>query len=657
MDPTPETGGEGTSQASYTFDPFWGVDFPELPYNMSETDWQALEPHDQVGSQREVDQAYNAQHPSSDKMNRKIPKSMYLSKEKARRAKLEANGVEIGQSGHRMGKVDLRNGVLKVELGPNQWVRAVYHHQIRAELVAQAPPRLYRHLPASGSEKLDVTTFYEPHKDWGFVDRKDRPDVCFEWVPRQGSILHQPKMLKHRGLIVLDVFTNKPIRDWPIPSCLSSKIEGGRLEAMRREIGLINKEDFRARMPHKVLGEAPTSEGALAMRMTRFREDAGLPSANPRPGSEGKRRALIQCYPVKIMEEVLLSNSTRRFRDFNRHETTYINNQTRGCMPAKAGGRALTDDERKKANAMKYTTIRGYQPVNPNAEPFGSDVEDDWKAINVARTRRGLEPLGTPKKKARARLTGQPSGRKRSRDDETGLSEGPESAPKMQRRGIDRDVEAAKGSTRQPQPTNQPYMPHAYPGLGITFEPEPTAMDYRPYAGTEILGPAGNLGVSGIPDWLTDMDIGHSALPVQEESAYRASFEEFEALNNSNWNSRLHPLASTHGEAWYPTTSDPSAASNTPALMRSFDYRFMIPTDVESTSIIAFFLRFSISDVIRFVGVQPPSVPHEESYMTQWDALWTWYKENCPIEPLPQIWQCTEPWDGWPSKELQENRV
>lgn len=54
---------------------------------------------------------------------------------------------------------------------------AVYHDDIRAELVAQAPPELYRHLPASGTDELDVTTFYEPHKDWGFGARNERPDA------------------------------------------------------------------------------------------------------------------------------------------------------------------------------------------------------------------------------------------------------------------------------------------------------------------------------------------------------------------------------------------------------------------------------------------------------------------------------------------------
>ncbi|KAL8771532.1 MAG: hypothetical protein Q9209_002974 [Squamulea sp. 1 TL-2023] len=782
MNPTPRIGDEATSttpQAPSTADPFLGANFQEMFCDMAEADWQAFEPHDQVGSppsieslpsaditdsyssfnlfddefsnqadlnhispaQRfedidpqeatevvdnpkkpagliqsmnhafeseggegempppsskspsiigpypsdpgstyfqctnedtlitvpamtyrtplsEVDQVNNAPHPSSDRQNRKLPKSMYMSKEKARRAKLEANGVEIGQSGHRLGNVDIRNGALHVELGPNQWARAIYHHQIRAELVAQAPPQLYRHLPASGSEELDVTTFYEPHKGWGFKDRKDRPDVCFEWVARKGTVQEQPKMLKHRGLIVLDVFTNKPIRDWPIPSCLSSKIEGGRLEAMRREVGLINKEDFRARMPHKVLGQATTTEGALAMRMTRFREDAGLPSANPRPGSEGKKRALIQCYPVRIMEEILITNSTRRFRDLNRHETTYIGDQTRGCMPAKAGGRALTNDERKKANEKKNKTIRGYQPVNPNAEPFGADVEDDWKAIDVARTRRGLEPLGLPKDEARVRLKGQVSGRKRSRDDEAGVSEGPESAPKMQRLGINGDVEAARGSTRQPQPTNQSYTPNAYSGPGTPFESEPTPMGYRLYAGAEISGQAGSIGVSDTPPWVTVTDMGHSALPIQEESAHPVNFAEFEASNNSNWNSSLNPdppLSSTYEETWYPAASNPSMASHTPESMRGLDYRFAAPIDAESASIIAFFLRVSISNVMRYVGVQPPYLPYEESYMTQWHTLWTWYTENCPIEPPPPIWQCTEPWYGWPSKELREN--
>ncbi|KAL8910093.1 MAG: hypothetical protein Q9171_004585 [Xanthocarpia ochracea] len=66
-------------------------------------------------------------------------------------------------------------------LSSDLWAPAVYQHEIRAELIAEAPPQQYRHLPASGSDELDVTSYYEPHKNWGLESRDDRPDVCFDW--------------------------------------------------------------------------------------------------------------------------------------------------------------------------------------------------------------------------------------------------------------------------------------------------------------------------------------------------------------------------------------------------------------------------------------------------------------------------------------------
>ncbi|KAL8760038.1 MAG: hypothetical protein Q9199_000353 [Rusavskia elegans] len=90
---------------------------------------------------------------SVDEDNNK-PEPKLEIKPQVKRQRLEAQGFELPKG----------NENSKGKVHPN----AVYHDDIRAELVAQAPPELYHHLPASGTDELDVTTFYEPHKAWGF---------------------------------------------------------------------------------------------------------------------------------------------------------------------------------------------------------------------------------------------------------------------------------------------------------------------------------------------------------------------------------------------------------------------------------------------------------------------------------------------------------
>ncbi|KAL8856663.1 MAG: hypothetical protein Q9178_006730 [Gyalolechia marmorata] len=558
--------------------------------------------------------------------NRKAPISVHLSKEKARRARLEGDRVEKAESGRRKRKVAVRDGNFCVQLSNDLWAPAVYHREIRAELVAEAPPHRYRHLPASGSDELDVTSYFEPHKDWGFESRDDRPDVCFEWTAREASTDEQPGIMKHKGLIVLDNITNKPIRDFPIPSCISSKVEGGRLEAMLRENHhRISKQDFRARMPHLVSGIPPPSEGALGMRMNRFRALAGLPSSNPRGGSSEKKRALIQCIPAATMETILQQNSTRKFRDLDAQEIAYVDSQTRGSNPEKAGGRRLTSEDRQRANAARNSMVMGYKPVNPNAVTSMTGVRNDLDAANVAR-RRGSERLYTANDDDEAHQDGASLRRKRRRYEgkEVAVSHNDVPKTKTKRRDTHRDIQCARGTNQQVQPLNFSQMPKA---SSITSEPiefGPKPIENRRYAKTEAKGHPGVLG-------------------------NQVDFGDFEATNKRNRNSRLNPCQSPIG----PSTR---GASSSPAT-QDLDYRLKAPANDDEASTIAKYIRFITSDIIRILGHQPPSVPHGESYMNQWKFLSTWYIEHCPLDPLPQIWQCTKPWNGWPNETMSDTWI
>ncbi|KAL8926122.1 MAG: hypothetical protein Q9172_001909 [Xanthocarpia lactea] len=581
-----------------------------------------------------IGQVDDTHHRSSNRENRKTPKSVHLSKEKARRARLEVDGVEKGGSGRRRNKVAVRDGTLGIQLSNGLWAPAIYHHEIRAELVTEAPPKLYQHLPASGSDELDVTSYYEPHKNWGFESRGDRPDVCFEWTAREASMDRQTGIMRYKGLIVLDYFTNKPIKDLPIPSCISSKVEGGRLEAMLRENHhRISKQDFRARMPPLVSGIPPPSEGALGMRMNRFRALAGLPSWNPRDGSSEKKRALIQCIPAATMEMILQQNSTRTFRDLDAQEIAYVDSQTRGSNPEKAGGRRLTSEDRQRANAARDSMVMGYKPVNPNAvASMASDGSErqlpHGSKDHFGRVAASVQSRGRKGESHEAHQDGASLRRKRRRNEGKEIAVSHDDVPKTKtkRRDTHRDtsIQCARGTNQQVQPLNFSQMPKTSSITSKPIEFGPKPIENRRYAKTKAKGHPGGLG-------------------------NQVDFGDFEATNKRNRNSRLNPCQSpigpsTRGASSYPATQDT-------------DYRLKAPANDDEASIIAKYIRFTTSDIIRILGHQPPSVPHGESYMNQWKFLSTWYIEHCPLDPLPQIWQCTKPWNGWPNETMSETWI
>ncbi|KAL8757201.1 MAG: hypothetical protein Q9199_002386 [Rusavskia elegans] len=618
----------------------------------------------------------------------KTPKGTYLSINTSMRARQEADVVGTVPNGRRKAAVEERNGALYVQVSPNYWAPAVYHNDIRAELVAQAPPELYRHLPASGTDELDVTSFYEPHKDWGFGARNERPDVCFEWLSREGSTIENPGYMRHGNLVVLDHFTNKPIEDLPMPTCISSEIDGGRMEAMVRLHGpsIITKAAIRARMPKLVAGRSPRGEGALAMAMTRFRMTAGLPSSNPKDGSVAKKLALVQCIPVAAMEEILVTNSTRSFRDLNSSETAYIEAETRGSRPEKAGYRKLAPADRAQADIKRKRSIRGYVPVNPTAEPFGDDVEDDQAAINAVRARRGMMPVYPPnddtigawdaqpprnsrecleqvakqnqggsengapfKNTLGAHLNSQDIERKRQRSKGVEAPGRHGDVPRSQRRRTNQDVHVARSVSRKVDCAND---------LQISKEIDSTSLGYRSYALTEMPEHEDIPRISGIPAWPSSTDTSRRIPAIEEHLALPTSFADFEATNESKWCSQRwvdhQPRGhSIQGMNRCSPILDRTATQTEMSLPGSRDYRFKTPDNDEEILTIAIYLQLTIQDISRILPVEPPDIPRDQSYMSQWGLLWDWYVGVCPLYPVPEIWQCTEPWvDGWPSEDM-----
>lgn len=267
---------------------------------------------------------------------------------------------------------------------------------LRAEYIAKAPPELYDHPPKRGKDALDVTSFHEGHRTWGFRSRAQRPEVCFSWLPSDCKVTAIPGPLMHNHCIVIDL-DGHPVRGFEIPFCLSSEIEGGRLEAMSRENGnRISKRDFRARMPPTFLNakdevKGLVTEQALAMRRQRFRNQAALVSQHPRDGSLDKKIALIQCIPADVMARILTSNSVRCWRDMTKQEIKYLESVNAGQRPDKAGSKVLSEEVRKDRMTTTNLKLVDLRLVNETAWPYLEGL--DTEAISRARASLGLPPL------------------------------------------------------------------------------------------------------------------------------------------------------------------------------------------------------------------------------------------------------------------------
>ncbi|KAI4125881.1 MAG: hypothetical protein LQ338_004025 [Usnochroma carphineum] len=347
-----------------------------------------------------------------------------VSKRAIKRAAFEAMNVEFGIDFRRKGEVRYIDGQLHVKVRDN-FKPAVYHEELRAEYIAKAPPTLYVHPPKRGRDALDVTSFHESHRTWGFGSRDVRPEICFQWLPTNDRITPVPGPMMHNGRIVIDI-EHHPVRDWPIPFCLSSDVEGGRLEAMSRENGgRITKRDFRARMPPKVLKRDGKwkdliGETALGMRRIRFRDQASLIAQDPRDGSLEKKKSLIQCIPAEVMNQILVDNSVRCWRDLTKQEITFINTVNAGQHLNKAGSKRLTDEVRGDRMVPSNLKLLDFKPVNEVAWPYVDGLHDDEGAIALARVSLGLPPTGLPHDATPELQTQGPAkeGKKRARDEE-----------------------------------------------------------------------------------------------------------------------------------------------------------------------------------------------------------------------------------------------
>ncbi|MCJ1426379.1 hypothetical protein MMC29_004282 [Sticta canariensis] len=278
------------------------------------------------------------------------------------------------RSRERRGGVITENGELLFQkCGEGIAVPAVYHHQIRKELLALAPTGKYRFNPKHGEDVDDVTSFLPSQEAWG-PKREHYPPVLFQYRPPspRDDPDYLPKEWYHNGRLVLDKHDQPVIHFRDIPDVVSSAFPAYAIEAIMRIDSRIQYPDIVARMP-KILLRKSGKDGnitpnTLTLRTFRFRRQAGCLSWNK--DSNGNKR-LEDLLEAHLPPELKAANTTLGFRDLTKEEEAGL----KGNAAAAPAAPTVTLVVSSAPAAPAVAPAIAYVPVFPPIEKDHGDVE------------------------------------------------------------------------------------------------------------------------------------------------------------------------------------------------------------------------------------------------------------------------------------------
>ena len=264
-----------------------------------------------------------------------------------------------------------------------KWRPAAPHDTFRHSFIAQdSVIGQYLITPESGLSSSDVTSIAtEQHQlYWNFHDRASWGNIldhagnevmyAVEKPVTNDPILPEPgQYMIYNGLIMLDP-DDHPIRDYPgAPRTLSSKVEAGRIEALRRVFGM-QLYDIRARMPRTIKkkdGERYRLYGpsCLNQRCSRWRDEYLVMAWR-----EGKRKNDVRNFlgAPKVI-------STKGLRPLTKYQVEQLREADRGKHLERANGRNISKQERAsrdRAHKKRLQRLKqqdGLDEVRRHAEP------------------------------------------------------------------------------------------------------------------------------------------------------------------------------------------------------------------------------------------------------------------------------------------------
>ena len=292
---------------------------------------------------------------SSDNSNGDAPPSKRAMK---RKQILEEHG-SLGALDAPKGKTKVvGNGLEWWDPEEQIWRPAAPHDDYRGEFILQdSMLGNYDIRPDHGDIHGDITTFASAYdqQHWNVNDRSSWGNIRDSEGNQVLFLLDKPVRSKepessgymmHNGLIMLDPDDN-PVKDWPgIPRCFSSKVEGGRIEALRRICGM-TIPDFRARMPRKVMMKSGTVKPLFGLtsinqRLSRFRERNDCPPWLTREKVDALKKHTVQRLATYGAPPV----STAGLPPPSEYEVERRRVEAFGKNPEKAAGRSVSAEER-----------------------------------------------------------------------------------------------------------------------------------------------------------------------------------------------------------------------------------------------------------------------------------------------------------------------
>lgn len=204
------------------------------------------------------------------------------------------------------------------------------------------------------------------------VEETDRP------TPK-----YRVNWMYHEGRVILDL-DHHPVKDYrDIPLTLSSKVEGGLMEAIRRIDPRITMNDFWARLsaPHslahnhqRLTSDRPSETGGpitpnrLNGRMREFRMENSVASFDPRKARMGTKK-INEYFWNRMSPAARAANSTRELPKLRKEEQDEARAGNVGKHIANGGGWGPNAEDRaaQKENGGKHVAHGGGSGPGPQA--------------------------------------------------------------------------------------------------------------------------------------------------------------------------------------------------------------------------------------------------------------------------------------------------
>ncbi|KAM0804758.1 hypothetical protein BDR22DRAFT_885426 [Usnea florida] len=366
---------------------------------------QGYESQGDEGSDEEL---RNAISPRGQKRKAKSRANPIAGQPKSKRAKrreqIASEHGEVSAADKPKGLVEMREGVLWwFDADQSYWREAAYHDSYREQFILEDMSEGNYLVPPACGKGSDITTPCSAYNQlaWNLADRESWGNVVdadgnkvLYLVTRPAEQYYEepPRLWFQDGFVLIDG-DNHPVRPFSgIPRCFSSKLEGGRMEALKRILPM-TIQDFRARMPRFGPNGKPLSfPSTFGHRAARWRSQYQVPAWLARAASAVLKQQILDQLP-----EGENATSTEGLRALSRIEIEQRKSTTRGIHLYKANGRAVSEEERRERDRKADEKLKRRLPeFSPRLQSLPvTPQRSSYSNISVPTPQQGPQSMPT----------------------------------------------------------------------------------------------------------------------------------------------------------------------------------------------------------------------------------------------------------------------